>query len=192
LVTLLFVKKDFSGKNNCITDALQYVSYPPFRRLTLDIRRHSGKGMPGYNFSLPDTSHCFHRLSDYRSMVVVMDFWYTGCGNCKQLAPFLAKVEQSFTGKKVIFLTVSIDKDFSLWKRSILQGEYTSLSTLNLFTNGAGGEAPVITQNNIHGYPTLLVIDRQGKMGDSPIDPRLDGGSDLAAQIDHLLQETHY
>jgi thiol-disulfide isomerase/thioredoxin len=117
----------------------------------------------------------------------VIDFWFTGCGNCRLLAPFMKKIETLYISKNVQFITISIDKDSSIWKKSIIEGKYTSGMTLNLFTNGLGEEEPVIAKYYIRSYPTIVLIDKQGRIAATPVDPRLDKGKDLINLIDKLM-----
>ena len=63
-----------------------------------------------------------------------------------------------------MFITVSVDKDQATWKQSILSGKYSAAHSINLFTDGQGDQHPLLKFYNYHGFPQLLVIDKQGKI----------------------------
>ncbi|HEY2859280.1 MAG TPA: TlpA disulfide reductase family protein [Terracidiphilus sp.] len=50
------------------------------------------------------------KLSSLRGQVVVVNFWATWCGPCQEELPRLEKIAQSYAGKPVTFVRISIDK----------------------------------------------------------------------------------
>lgn len=117
-----------------------------------------------FPFELKDTLGYVHRLDDFRGKTLVMDFWFTGCKGCVQVARMLREqVKPAFRGDtSVVFIAVSLDINFLQWKRSIQGGVYTSEGQLNLFTNGMGGSHPIYKHYGFSGAPQLLVIDPEG------------------------------
>jgi thioredoxin-related protein len=119
---------------------------------------------------------------------VVLDFWYTGCGNCRRLFKELSTVETDFKADTtIVFISVSIDADKTVWLNSVQSNQYTNKDNINLYTSGKGITDSFIQKYNINSFPTLLIIDRKGKMiSSNPPDPRLDHGmalKDLIARI---------
>jgi thiol-disulfide isomerase/thioredoxin len=184
ILTLLYHDRRKSPEiPNCIQDAETFVQDPDLRQLLDNMKQALVKGLPAYPFELPDTSGNLHRLSDYRGKVVVIDCWFTSCGNCKRLIPYLEKIEKEFKGQAVEFVTISSDKNEALWKKSIQSGAYTTPYGLNLYTAGQGMNHPFIRNNAISGAPTLMVIDGLGRVSDTPVDPRFDNGKSLTAIV---------
>jgi len=120
--------------------------------------------MPAYPFELKDTLGYAHRLGDFKGKTIVMDFWFTGCKGCVQVARMLREqVKPAFEGDtSVVFIAVSLDINFLQWKRSIRTGIYTSEGQLNLFTNGMGAGHPIYPYYGFSGAPQMLVIDGEG------------------------------
>ena len=126
---------------------------------------------------------CSIELSDFTGKVVVLDFYFTGCRACKVLAPIMEKLEYEFKGKQVIFIAISIDRNKSTWLSSVNQNLYSSPLSLNLFTSGNGADDPVIKHYNINSYPTLILINKDGRIGSNPQSPLMDEGRDLKKLI---------
>lgn len=122
-------------------------------------------------FELKDTLGYIHKLDDFRGKTVVMDFWFTGCKGCVEVARMLREqVKPHFEADTtVVFVAVSLDINFLQWKRSIRSGIYTSLGQLNLFTNGMGGSHPVYRHYGFSGAPQMLVIDPEGYVVSSSV-----------------------
>lgn len=59
--------------------------------------------------SLKDLSGQTQKLSALRGKVVVLNFWATWCEPCQEELPRLSRLSQSYAGKNVQFVAVSID-----------------------------------------------------------------------------------
>ncbi|HWW40150.1 TlpA disulfide reductase family protein [Pedobacter sp.] len=118
------------------------------------------------DFSLKDLNDSIKTLSNYKNKVILIDFWFTGCGHCEDYyRDILSKVEQKLQkNPKVIFLSISIDKSKIVWKQSVEKGIYTSKDAENLYTNGQMDQHPIIRINNIPGYPFLILLDKDSKI----------------------------
>lgn len=172
----------------CINNALGIVKRGDFLFSLKKLQSSRIKGAVAYNFSLTDTKGNFHRLSDYKGKVVVLDFWYTGCPACLTLAPFLFKVQKSLINKPVVFISICIDKNKNVWMNSVKEGKYTSDLSMNLYTGGMGKEDQMIKHYGITSYPTLLVIDKSGKLCANGTDPRHDEGANLITLINEKIE----
>jgi thiol-disulfide isomerase/thioredoxin len=189
LVTYLILSMPRSNDVGfCYFDAIHYIKNSDFRKL-LDAHCQQNKGMPGFNFRLRDTNNIVHQLKEFRGKVVVLDFWFTGCGNCIHLTPKLAIVEKQFKeNPNIVFLSISSDKDINMWKKSIKSGAYTtSDKEINLYTAGRGENDLFYRKINFQGAPTLRLIDKDGNWCENPVDCRDDDGKDLITKIEKAL-----
>jgi len=80
--------------------------YPP------GYARDSGKA----DLSLKDLNGKHVHLRDYQGKVVVLNFWATWCGPCREEMPRLAAAEKEYGPQGVVFLGVSLDDDKSQGK----------------------------------------------------------------------------
>lgn len=142
-------------------------------------------------FSLYDSKGKLFSNEQYKGKIGVLDFWFTGCTGCVQMAPAMRKVEEYFSkDTNVVFLSISIDKNKEQWLKSIKEGKYTSGGGLQLYTGGEGNKHDVIKKFMVESYPTLEIIDQNGlfiKYEKEKVDPRRDGGKEMIAFLEKQL-----
>jgi thiol-disulfide isomerase/thioredoxin len=61
------------------------------------------------NFEAKDLAGKPQKLSALRGRIVVLSFWATWCGPCKEELPRLSQLSQQYTGNGVEFVAASID-----------------------------------------------------------------------------------
>jgi cytochrome oxidase Cu insertion factor (SCO1/SenC/PrrC family) len=156
--------KDFAGK---IKEAGMVIRAPVYAAEMEALQRKS-IGAAAFPFELPDATGRMVRLRDFQGKIVVVDFWYTGCGSCIEFyQEHLSKVEQKYAGDStVVFLTICVDKDRKFWLRSIASGQYTSPHIVNLYTAGQGSAAEVIKYYGVHSFPQPMLIGKDQRMKD--------------------------
>jgi len=94
---------------------------------------------------------------DFRGQVVVVDFWATWCLPCHLQAQILAPLHQEYKDKGVQFLAANAGEDEAT-VRSFLKRKPFPYPVL------LDPEDRVSTELGILSLPTLLVIDRTGKV----------------------------
>lgn len=129
----------------------------------LEIRR---KGLSPFPFNLPDASGKYIKLEDFKGKLVFVDFWYTGCGGCAgYFSTTLSKAEEHFKDNdNIVFVTITADTGKSLWLKGVKTGKYVSDKSINLFTEGKGDKHPAIAHYNFNSFPSLMLIDKEGKI----------------------------
>lgn len=136
------------------------------------------------NFSLPDDKGKIVTLSNYRGKVVLLDFWFNGCGGCTVFyKSALSVVEEEFKDDpNVVFISVNGDRSEQRWVAGINSGQYTSKNAINVFTAGLGDKHPLVVENNITPFPFVILLDKNGAIkyfnSNNLYDPK-----DLAAAI---------
>jgi thiol-disulfide isomerase/thioredoxin len=96
-------------------------------------------------------------LEDYRGKVVLLDFWYRGCGWCIRSMPQLNQLTSDFSGQDVAVLGINSDED-KADASFVVDKMKLSYPTLK---NGQGEQA-INRKYFVNGWPTLIVLDRRG------------------------------
>ncbi|WP_157543872.1 TlpA family protein disulfide reductase [Mucilaginibacter paludis] len=185
---LLYEEKENQLNNDIITNALGFVHNRNYRNVILKLKNTYSEGAYAYNFLLKDSLNNLHKMSDFKGKVVILDFWYTGCGACRKLSPILTSLEKEYIGKDVAFINISIDNHKKLWISSLRQNTYTSPLSTSLYTDGKMMDHPIIRYYNILSFPTLIVINKVGRITRNTISPLDDNGNDLRNLINDQLR----
>ncbi|SDE94517.1 Peroxiredoxin [Mucilaginibacter pineti] len=141
-----------------------------------------------FPFSLPDSTGKIIKLTDYRGKVVVVDFWFTGCGACLVLAKKMGPIIESFKGRDVVFVTINVDKVKRYWVGSLKEGKYTHKGNVNLYTDGLGEQHPILSHYNVTAYPKLLIIDKSGRILSAEPPRPLDSDSHSTKNFINLIE----
>ena len=112
------------------------------------------------DFSQADTSGVPVKLSSLRGNYVLVDFWASWCGPCRQENPNLVAAFNKYKSKKFTVLGVSLDKAKEAWIDAIhMDGlAWTHISDLQ------GWQNSVAQQFQIFNIPQNFLIDPDGKV----------------------------
>jgi thiol-disulfide isomerase/thioredoxin len=94
--------------SDCVRPARRLAGWVMALGVVLGCASAAGKRAPDPGFKSLDGQT--HKLSSLRGQVVVVNFWATWCGPCQEELPRLAKIAESYRGKPVRFVLVSIDE----------------------------------------------------------------------------------
>lgn len=126
------------------------------------------------------------KLADlYKGKYVYIDTWATWCGPCRQEIPFLQKVEEKYHGKKIEFVSISIDekKDYEKWKKFVVDKK---LGGVQLYAD-ADWRSEWVRAFAINSIPRFILIGPDGKVVDA--DAKRPSDPELQAQLDQLLSK---
>jgi thiol-disulfide isomerase/thioredoxin len=139
--------------------ALKQCSASIFRDVLINLKNTRSKNTVFYPFALPDAKGKIVTLASLNNKVVILDFWFTGCENCLILHQKMKAIHEKYkSNHKVLFISVSIDKNKQMWLNSVNSGKYTDPKDINLYTAGRGLNDPLIVKYSISGFPTLFVL----------------------------------
>jgi peroxiredoxin len=117
-----------------------------------------GASQSAPQFSLPNLDGKQVSLKDFANKVIVVDFWATWCGGCREEIPQLNRLYEDYRGKGFEIVGISMDTDgpetIKQFARN-LRMEYTVVIGNDNVTQDFGGVA---------GLPTKFIIDRKGNI----------------------------
>jgi thiol-disulfide isomerase/thioredoxin len=96
--------------------------------------------------------------------VVLIDFWATWCGPCREALPHVRNIARSFAGQPFVVLSVSLDSDEAKWKDFVAKNEMTWLQ----YRDG-GFKGPMATRFKVDAIPATFSIDADGVLEDQHV-----------------------
>jgi thiol-disulfide isomerase/thioredoxin len=135
---------------------------PPFAVTTIDGRHISMDSLAG--------------------KVVLIDFWATWCGPCREALPHVRDIARKFQGQPFVVLSVSLDDDDAKWKDFVNKNEMTWLQYRDGKWTG-----PIATQFDVREIPATFSIDADGVLEDQHVgDENIEGK--LKKMIAHAVE----
>ncbi|MBS1787799.1 MAG: redoxin domain-containing protein [Acidobacteria bacterium] len=113
-------------------------------------------GSDAVSFSLADLNGKQFSMGKLRGKIVVIDFWASWCGPCRETMPHVEKLHKDFKDKGVIVIGIN-DEEIADAKRFVQKYGYT-------FPTLMDAEGSVSKQYGIQAIPQTFVIDRDGKI----------------------------
>jgi peroxiredoxin/outer membrane lipoprotein-sorting protein len=114
----------------------------------------TGKAAP--DFALRDLDGREVRLIDLRGQVVLLDFWATWCGYCREALPSVELMHRGLKDKGL--LVFGVDAEESEIARNYLKKYGYTLPSL------VDRNEEAVKLYRIDGWPTTVLIDREGKV----------------------------
>ena len=131
-----------------------------------------GTGSQAPLFELEAANGGMVGLEDYRGQVVLLNFWATWCAPCRIEMPLLQSTFESFKDQGLVILGIDFDEPADLVASF---GDEMGL-TFPLLLDPGG---KVQQQYKVRGYPTTVILDREGRIQAYHIgvltQPQLDG-----------------
>jgi thiol-disulfide isomerase/thioredoxin len=148
--------------------ALRYISNPELARARM---------APAFAVSTLDGQHI--SMDDLQGKVVLLDFWATWCGPCREALPHLRNIAKKFEGQPLVVLSVSLDANEEQWKKFVAENGMTWLQ----YRDG-GFTSPISKLFGVTAIPHTFTIDAEGVLQDEHI-----GDASIEGKLKKLLAQ---
>ena len=146
--------------------------------VTSELARGGSPVAPAFTLERLDTSGEL-TLASLRGKTVVLNFWASWCGPCRDEMPLLQAGSKRWEGKNVVFVGVDA-KDDRGYARDFLERYGVT------YPNVYDGKGSLIGRYGVTGYPETYFIDADGKVRHRIAGP-VEEASDLDAGIRRAL-----
>lgn len=170
---------DFDGGLNQLKDAVKKYGADEKYIKAYEARRATIKGTPfPQGVQLRDAGGNVVDFSTFKGKYVYIDMWASWCGPCRKEIPHLKKLEEELQNDNVVFVSISIDKDETAWKKSIVEHDLHGYQFID--SDNKLGSAL-----NVRGIPFFVIYDKEGclYMHDAP---RPSSGTPLKEMLEGL------
>lgn len=112
---------------------------------------------PAPDFTLKSNSGKNLKLSEYRGQVVLLNFWASWCGPCRQEMPLLSNMQNKYSKLGFTILGVNVEEDSSAAKKMLRDVKVT-------FPILYDTENKASKAYDVSAMPSTVMIDRNGNM----------------------------
>ena len=131
------------------------------QRVNLVNKLKSGQPFPPFEgvVDINDKPISFEQLNLKRKMLFI-DIWATYCPDCRKELPALETLQQTYKGKPITFVSISVDRDKEAWKTMVKEKKlggihlYASPETKELFKE----------LYDLRSIPRYMLIDEKGNI----------------------------
>jgi thiol-disulfide isomerase/thioredoxin len=103
-------------------------------------------------------------LRDYRGRVVLLSFWFSGCGPCIGMVPKERELVEKFKGRPFALLAICADADLEDGRAAAKEN---GMDWPCWFDNENG---PIAQNYNILSWPTFYLLDKEGRIAAKVLD----------------------
>ncbi|NOU59318.1 TlpA family protein disulfide reductase [Marinifilum caeruleilacunae] len=121
-------------------------------------RMMEGKVAPDFSFPTKSGDRTYGP-KDFRGKYVLIDFWASWCGPCRQEIPHLKKEYEKYHDKGLEMLSVSIDQSKNAWMKAMRKEK---MPWPQVQAPKAGKE--IMKEYQFSGIPFIVLLDKEGKI----------------------------
>ena len=128
-----------------------------------ELTKYYGGNLKANDFTLTNLEGKTVKLSDYRGKIVVLDFWATWCGPCREALPHMQELVNQYKGSDVefFFINTQENKKAEETRKNVSKFIADHKYNLNVLFDF---EDSVSRNYKVQGIPTEIIIDKEGNI----------------------------
>ncbi len=151
-------------------EALKLIADPKRVRLTI-----------APDFTVPTLQGERVSLKGYRGKVVLIDFWGTWCGPCREFTPTMVEINKQLADQPFVMLSVAVDEQSEqTWRTYIADKKMTWPQYLDT-------SRQIARLYDVREFPTYILVDHEGILRDRKIGYGPDNASWMGYQLKHWV-----
>ena len=137
-------------------------------------------GQPAPDFILNDPEGNPRSLASFKGNYLLVDFWASWCGPCREENPNLVRIKDKYEDKGFEILSVSLDTKKDAWLEAVENDEmdWAHVSDLQGWKSSAG------QLYGVNSIPHTLLLDKEGRIIAKDL-----RGEDLEKKLDLIFSE---
>jgi len=137
-------------------------------------------GGPLSPFALKDLDGAEHRLEDFRGKVLLVNFWATWCGPCRDEMPSIQELREKLKGKPFAVVAINLDEPESRVRKFLTQWKVDLPVLLD-------PDRKVAREWNARILPATYIIGPDGRIRYSVVGELNWGNDVVVSRISELL-----
>jgi thiol-disulfide isomerase/thioredoxin len=129
------------------------------------------------NFQLTTLDGKTITLESLTGKVVLVDFWATWCGPCREALPRVKEIARKFQGQPFVVVSISMDRDDAKWKDFVAHNDMTWMQYRDGYFEG-----PIAKMFAVNAIPATFTIDADGVLQDQHV-----GDAEIEGKIKKLI-----
>ena len=164
ITKMMNMENDESKRNLIFQEHINGVQNPKLKNFVaknLEVINNQQKGKAFPEMAFEDADGKKVSISQFKGKYVVIDFWATWCGPCKETSPvFEYQAKKWRNNDQIVFLSASIDEDKSKWKLDLK-------NTQSNVKQWWIADSKVLKELGVNSIPRFMMLDPDGKIFNS-------------------------
>jgi thiol-disulfide isomerase/thioredoxin len=127
------------------------------RSLIENPRRARENFAPGFSVLTADGVR--YDLAQLTGKVVLLDFWASWCGPCRETIPVLRSIAKKHADAPFVIISISTDRDVDAWRTAVAQEHMT-------WPQYRDADGALASKFRVSAIPTVVVVDGEGIVRD--------------------------
>ena len=143
---------------NALSERMRNTATAKAIAVRLEAAKRTRIGQKALDFTQTDTAGIPVSLSSMKGKYVLVDFWASWCGPCREENPFLVKAYEKYRKKNFEIISVSLDSQKPAWTRAIREDGLPWIHVSDL----KAGKNEVAKLYDIRAVPQNILVDPDG------------------------------